>query len=179
MLYDDKTGRITINGRRLPVSNKVFFQSNLILLPQLIDYVVSLTEGPGVMDLYSGVGTFSAYLEDRFDVTAVEINKFCLSLAKSHLKNTQFFTSPVEKWKTSQKVDTIIVDPPRTGLERSVPALISSFGAQRLIYVSCFLPTLKRDLGRLKALGWSVEKARLFDFYPNSPHVECVILMSR
>ncbi|MBO7349080.1 MAG: class I SAM-dependent RNA methyltransferase, partial [Spirochaetales bacterium] len=63
VLYDDKTGWITVGDKRLPVSNKVFFQSNPMLLPKLIDYVVSLTQGPSVMDLYSGVGTFSAFLE--------------------------------------------------------------------------------------------------------------------
>lgn len=183
VLYGNKTGKITITAagktRSLSVSNSVFFQSNLLLLPAMIEEIVSNTEGESVMDLYSGVGTFSAFLEDTHRVTAVEINKNCLALAKTHLKNTRFFTSPVEKWKTSEKVDTIIVDPPRTGLDKSVPALISTFGAKRLIYVSCYLPTLARDLERLKALGWTVEKARMFDFYPNTPHLECVVMMSK
>ena len=180
VLYDDKTGWITINGRRLPVSNKVFFQSNLILLPQLIDYVVSLTEGPGVMDLYSGVGTFSAYLEDRFDVTAVEINRFCLSLAKSHLRNTECFTSPVEKWNPkTREVDTVIVDPPRVGLDKKVPDMIASWNPKRIVYVSCYPPTMHRDIQRLTQLGYKADTLKLFDFYPQTPHVETVVLMSR
>ena len=108
VLYDDRTGRITVKDRVLPVTSGVFFQSNPGLLPAMIDYVVSLTEGPKVMDLYSGVGTFSAFLEDRYDVTAVEINKACLSLARMHLKKTSFFTSPVEKWNPKvNAVDTV------------------------------------------------------------------------
>ena len=180
VLYDDRTGWITVGDRRLPVSNKVFFQSNPVLLPKLIDYVVSLTEGPDVMDLYSGVGTFSAFLEDRFNVTAVEINKYCLSLAKSHLKHTQFFTSPVENWNPkTRKVDTVIVDPPRVGLDRKVPDMIASWNPKRIIYVSCFAPTLHRDVQRLAELGYRMESLRIFDFYPNTPHVETVVLMSR
>ena len=180
VLYDDKTGWITVNGRRLPVSNKVFFQSNLILLPQLIDYVVSLTEGSSVMDLYSGVGTFSAYLEDKFDVTAVEINKFCLSLAKSHLRNTEFFTSPVEKWNPkTRKVDTVIVDPPRVGLDKKVPDMIASWNPKRIVYVSCYPPTMHRDIQRLTQLGYKADTLKLFDFYPQTPHVETVVLMSK
>ncbi len=184
VLYGSGTGHITIEAasqkRVLPVSNSVFFQSNLELLPRMIEEVVSLTEGADVMDLYSGVGTFSAFLEDRFNVTAVEMNKYCLSLAKQHLKNTQFFTSAVEKWKgTHRIVDTVIVDPPRTGLDKTVPALITSFSPSRIVYVSCFQTTLMRDLERFKALGWKVEQGRLFDFYPNTPHLECVVLMSR
>lgn len=180
VLYDEKTGWITIGNRRLPVSNRVFFQSNPILLPKLIDYVVSLTQGPSVMDLYSGVGTFSAFLEDRFDVTAVEINKHCLSLAKQHLKNTRFFTSPVEKWNPkTTKVDTVIVDPPRVGLDKAVPQMIASWKPERIIYVSCYPPTQHRDIRRLVELGYKAQSIKLFDFYPQTPHVETVILMSR
>ena len=180
VLYDERTGWITVGDRRLPVSNKVFFQSNPILLPKLIDYVVSLTQGPSVMDLYSGVGTFSAFLEDRFDVTAVEINKFCLSLAKQHLKKTHFFTSPVEKWNPKvDKVDTVIVDPPRVGLDKAVPQMIASWQPSRIIYVSCYAPTLHRDCMRLAQLGYKLESVRMYDFYPQTPHVESVVLMSR
>ena len=180
VLYDDRTGRITVNGRGLPVSNKVFFQSNLILLPKLIDYVVSLTEGPSVMDLYSGVGTFSAYLEDKFDVTAVEINKYCLSLAKSHLRNTEFFTSPVEKWNPrKRRVDTVIVDPPRVGLDKKVPDMIASWNPTRIVYVSCYPPTMHRDILRLTQLGYKADTLKVFDFYPQTPHVETVALMDR
>ena len=179
VLYDDRTGWITVGDRTLPVSNKVFFQSNPILLPKLIDHVVSLTEGPDVMDLYSGVGTFSAFLEDRFNVTAVEINKYCLSLAKSHLKRTQFFTSPVEKWNPkARKVDTVIVDPPRVGLDRKVPEMIASWNPKRIIYVSCFAPTLHRDCLRLEQFGYKVKSVRMYDFYPQTSHIETVILLT-
>lgn len=180
VLYGKETGWITVAGRRLPVSNDVFFQSNLILLPSLVDYVKENVQGRYVMDLYSGVGTFAAFLEDDYDVTAVEINRKCLSLAKMHLKKTRFFTSPVEKWNArKQKVDTVIVDPPRVGLDSKVPQMLSSFDASTIIYISCYLPTQLRDLERLKALGYSATKARLFDFYPNTPHTETVVMMSR
>ena len=178
VLYDERVGWITVGDRRLPVSNKVFFQSNLILLPKLIDYVSSMVKGPSVMDLYSGVGTFSAYLEDKYDVTAVEINKACLSLARMHLKRTSFFTSPVEKWNPKVRgVDTVIVDPPRVGLDKKVPEMIASWKPERIIYVSCFAPTLHRDVQRLAELGYRMESLRIFDFYPNTPHVETVVLL--
>ena len=178
VLYDDRTGWITVGDRRLPVSNKVFFQSNLILLPKMIDYVVSLAEGPAVMDLYSGVGTFSAFLEDKFDVTAVEINKACLSLAHKHLKKTNFFTSPVEKWNPKvSKVDTVIVDPPRVGLAKAVPQMIASWNPKRIVYVSCYAPTIHRDVKRLEELGYKAQSLKIFDFYPQTPHVETVVIL--
>lgn len=179
VLYNEKTGWITVGDRRLPVSNNVFFQSNLVLLPKMIDYVVSLVQGPKVMDLYSGIGTFSAYLEDQYEVTAVEINKFCLALAKSHLKKTKFFTSPVEKWNPkSRAVNTVIVDPPRVGLDKNVPAMIASWNPERIIYVSCYAPTQHRDIKRLKELGYKTQSLKMFDFYPQTPHVETVVLLT-
>lgn len=180
VLYGSDMGWVTVKGKRLPVSGDVFFQSNLILLPELMDYVVENVTGRNVMDLYSGVGTFSAFLEDDHNVTAVEINKKCLSMAKQHLKTTRFFASPVEKWNPKKtSVDTVIVDPPRTGLDKNVPQMIASWAPQTIIYVSCYLPTQARDLNRFKELGYKILRARMFDFYPQTPHVETVVMMSR
>lgn len=180
VLYNNDTAWITVKDKKLPVSNDVFFQSNLILLPKLIDYVVENVSGKYVMDLYSGVGTFSAFLEDKYSVTAVEMNKKCLSLAKMHLKNTKFFASAVEKWNPKiQKTDTVIVDPPRVGLEKNVPSMIASWKPSTIIYVSCYLPTQLRDIKRFIDLGYKPVKARLYDFYPHTNHLETVVLMSR
>lgn len=180
VLFGDGISHITINGHALPVGNKVFFQSNLKLLPYLIEYVVSCVQGPKVMDLYSGVGTFSAYLEDKYEVVAVEMNKNCLDLAKKHLKKTTFFTSPVEKWSPKKRgVDTVIVDPPRVGLAKEVPAMIASWAPSRIVYVSCYPPTLHRDVQRCETLGYKAQSIKLFDFYAQTPHVETVVLMSK
>lgn len=180
VVYKDQMGWVTVNDKKLPVAGDVFFQSNRLLLPQLIDYVVSHVAGKYVMDLYAGVGTFSAFLEDKYTVTAVEINKRCLSLAKQHLKNTNFFASPVEKWNPKkQHVDTVIVDPPRVGLDKTVPSLIASFNPSTVIYVSCYLPTMLRDLKQFQSLGYTIRTAKLFDFYPHTSHVETVVLMSK
>ncbi len=180
VLYGSGLSHITINGHSLPVSNQVFFQSNLKLLPYLIDYVASCVQGPNVMDLYSGVGTFSAYLEDKYDVVAVEMNKNCLDLAKRHLKKTTFFTSPVEKWRPKTKgVDTVIVDPPRVGLAKEVPAMIASWNPSLIIYVSCYPQTLHRDVQRFETMGYKARSLKMFDFYAQTPHVETVVLMSR
>ena len=180
VVYQDNVGWVTVADKKLPVSGDVFFQSNRILLPQMISYITDNVVGQNVMDLYSGVGTFSAFLEDTHNVVAVEINKKCLSLARQHLKHTEFFTSPVERWNPKRKnVDTVIVDPPRVGLDRNVPSMITSWQPERIIYVSCYLNTMLRDLDRFKALGYTATTACLFDFYPNTPHTETVVLMSR
>lgn len=178
-LLGDGTGHVTIRGRRLPLSNGSFFQSNLSLLPEMIEHVVANVTGPRVMDLYSGIGVFSAFVEDRFETLAVERDRRCLSLAKSHLKKTRFFTDSVEDFNLPSGYDTIIVDPPRVGLDPKVPAMLARSGAKKIIYVSCDSVTMARDCRRLRELGYSLSSLRLFEFYPQTSHVETVVLMSR
>ena len=80
--------------------------------------------------------------------------------------------------KISINVDTVIVDPPRVGLAKGVPSIISSLGASRIIYVSCDSITASRDLA-IFAKAYSVVSARLFDFYPGSSHEETVFILDR
>lgn len=176
-LLGDGTGHVTILGRRLPLSNGSFFQSNLSLLPEMIEYVVSNVTGVKVMDLYSGIGVFSAFVEDRFETLAVERDRRCLNLARSHLKRTRFFTDSVEDFSLPSGYDTVIVDPPRVGLDPKVPAMLARSGARKIIYVSCDSVTMARDVSRLRSLGYRLGKVRLFDFYPQTHHVETVVLM--
>ena len=132
------------------------------------------------MDLYSGVGTFSALFENSDkELIAVERQKECLRLSEKNAPSAKSITDDVFKFasKTKTKVDTVIVDPPRTGLDKGVPELIMSFEPERIIYVSCDSVTLSRDLPMFK--GYKPVLARVFDFYPGSSHVETVVLMSK
>lgn len=166
---------ITINGRTLMVSANVFFQSNPILLSQLITYVTSKIDSDSVMDLYSGVGTFSAFLPKG--TIAVEKQRDCLSLSKINAPEAISFTGEVENWgkKNKEKVDIVVVDPPRTGLYESVPKLIKKFGAKKIIYISCNPVTLSRDIKALQEIGYRAEEVKVFDFYPHTHHVESVV----
>ena len=86
----------------------------------------------------------------------------------------------MEKWNPKvSKVDTVIVDPPRVGLDKAVPQMIASWNPKRIVYVSCFAPTMHRDVKRLAELGYEPRSLRIFDFYAQTPHVETVVLMSR
>ena len=75
------------------------------------------------------------------------------------------------------KPDTVIVDPPRVGLDSTVPSLISSWSPERIIYVSCNPVTASRDL--VKFAGYKLKKVKVFDFYPASGHVEAVFIIHR
>lgn len=174
---DDKVYHIRVNNVSLPVTNKVFFQSNIKALEKLINFIIPFFDESPILDLYSGIGTFSAFLENNHKMIAVEQNKFCLQLAKMHLKNTKFYTAPVEKWHNNTDVYQAIVDPPRTGLAKNVPDLLKKWKIKTLVYVSCSSATFARDIKRLEKVGYKLKILRLFDFYPNTSHMETVAVL--
>ena len=173
---------LTLDGHRFMVTNDVFFQSNPFVLPVMAKYVASKAEGAFVMDLYSGVGTFSAFLaQPGRKVIAVERDPKCLRLAKQNVPDCEFYTSAVENWAKgpTYPIDTVVVDPPRVGLEVSVPSLIASFKPKRIIYVSCNSVTLARDLQRLRKEGYTLVEARMFDLYVQTFHHEVVAILEK
>ncbi|MFA5447668.1 MAG: class I SAM-dependent RNA methyltransferase [Sphaerochaeta sp.] len=178
----DKEITIEAGGRHFTLSSMVFFQSNVTLLGAMGEYVSFLVEGERVMDLYSGVGTFSAFLDQEGrSVTAVERQKQCLNFARRNAPHATFYTESAESWAQRQRggVDTVIVDPPRVGLNATLPPLIASWNPSRVIYVSCDEASLARDVQRFVALGYSVQSLRLFDLYPQTFHTESVVLLTR
>ena len=125
----DKAVSITVGNMEYYVSAAVFFQSNPGLLERLLSFVHENAEGDSIMDLYSGVGTFSALFEGTGKrVWAVERDKRCLTLSRKNAPSALSFTADVASWsrKSGRKVDTVIVDPPRTGLGKESAELISS-----------------------------------------------------
>lgn len=178
----DEVVRVSVDGHPFSISAQVFFQSNLQVLPDLVRFVSEHAYGNRVMDLYSGVGTFSSFLvQEGRSVVAVESQRECLSLAKSNVPTLTFFTDKVELWAKKQKVkvDTVVVDPPRTGLDGGIPSLIASWQAQRIIYVSCDSVSLARDLHRFTQQGYTVAKVKVFDLYPQTFHQEVVVILDR
>ena len=170
----------SVNNIKYHVSANVFFQSNLFVLPKLFDFVRENVVGNKIMDLYSGVGTFSALFEGSGkSVIAVERQKECLRLSEKNAPSARSITDDVFKFasKTKTKVDTVIVDPPRVGLDKGVPELIMSFEPKRIIYISCDSVTLSRDLPKFDK--YKPTLARVFDFYPGSSHIETAIVLSR
>ncbi len=180
--FGDEVVTATVDGHRFSVTANVFFQSNLILLPSLVRYVSEHVQGCLVMDLYSGVGTFSSFLatENRL-LIAVERQMECLALAKRNVPGLEVYSDRVELWAKKQRrqVDTVVVDPPRTGLEDGLPALIASWKAKRVIYVSCDSVTLGRDLQRFTVQGYTVSTVKVFDLYPQTFHQEVVVILDR
>ena len=81
--------------------------------------------------------------------------------------------------RTHDRPATIIVDPPRTGMSRDALSGAIALGPRRIIYVSCDVATLARDARRLVDAGFHVGRADAFDLFPNTPHVETVVVFDR
>jgi 23S rRNA (uracil1939-C5)-methyltransferase len=178
--FGDEPVECTVDGHRFLVSARVFFQGNRSLLGSMGSFVDRHCIGDSVMDLYSGVGTFASFLQrEGRSVVAVERDGKCLSLARRNVPAASFFTDSVEKWakKSRSAVDTVVVDPPRTGLEASVPALVAGWKPRRIIYVSCNSVTLARDLQRFSDHGYTARVLKVFDLYPQTFHQEMGVVL--
>ena len=103
----------------------------------------------------------------------------CLELSKKNAPSAISFTDDCARWgkNKGKHVDTVIVDPPRTGLDRDVISLLEEWKPERIIYISCNPVTASRDLALFSS--YYPIKAKVFDCYPGSSHVETVVLMSR
>ena len=161
-----------------------FFQANRFLLPALVSAVMDAVPSTGpVIDLYAGVGLFAVSLAalGRSGIVAVEGEPSSgADLAENASQfpgAVRVFTESVERFLADvarPPAGTLIVDPPRTGISRAAMSSVSSYGARRIVYVSCDPATMARDARRLVDAGYSLETFQAFDLFPNTPHVESV-----
>jgi 23S rRNA (uracil1939-C5)-methyltransferase len=77
-----------------------------------------------------------------------------------------------------KRPDLVVLDPPRTGAGKAVTRSLVELGAQRIRYVSCDPATMARDLPALIGAGYRIEEAHLFDLFPQTFHIESVMLLA-
>jgi len=183
---DERDLAITLNGRRILFSVGCFFQSNLGVLSKLISWVQEDMDGAAAADLYCGVGLFASFLSERFArVICVESSATSISFARKNVPGAahEFYPMGVEQWASTasarQPLDAAVVDPPRAGLGQEVRTWLQEKGPPTLRYVSCNPVTLARDLGGLVSAGYRIDDLRLFDFYPQTAHIEAAVKLSR
>lgn len=158
-----------------------FFQANRYLLPSLVSAVCNYVTGGPILDLYAGVGLFAVTLASlgSDEITAVErdviARKDLTQNAKGTRRKIQVVGTSVERFLTgsSQRIPgTVIVDPPRAGLSKTVLERLVQRQAASIVYVSCDVATFARDVGRFRQAGYAVERIQAFDMFPNSAHIE-------
>jgi 23S rRNA (uracil1939-C5)-methyltransferase len=186
------TDVLAIGDARLKFRRHVlaFFQGNRYLLRDLVAHVTDrIPLGTQLVDLYAGAGLFSvaAAVVRGASVAAVEGDRFAADdlVANGAVSGGQVVTTKgsVETFvarKTGMpNIETILVDPPRTGMAREALEDMLRIKASRLIYVSCDVATLARDSRRIVDAGYAIDRADAFDLFPNTPHVETVVVFDR
>jgi len=193
-------GKIKLLDKDITLDAGMFFQSNCAMLEKLILELRKIAETADrtlpMADLYCGVGTFALFLGDLFPhVVLAEENKSAVSLARENLRgiNAEFFALRDSEWPKTifkeqragnreQKADLfgfVVVDPPRGGLAPKLADALAKDGPPVLAYVSCGAASFARDSKVLIDGGYKISGLMMFDFYPQTAHVESLAVFTR
>jgi 23S rRNA (uracil1939-C5)-methyltransferase len=177
--------RYRTQGYEYQVSAGAFFQVNRYLVDELVSVVTGNASGDVALDLYAGVGLFSAALAQSFHhIFSVEASQTSHGdLVQNVPANVKAAGARTEDYLRNRPVrkrpDLVVLDPPRTGAGKVVIRSLVELGALRVRYVSCDPATLARDTAPLLAAGYHIEEAHLFDLFPQTFHIESVMLLAR
>lgn len=182
-----------LSGMYFNISSKSFYQINPIQTKKLYDKAIELaeiSETDNVIDLYCGTGTIGLLASHKAKkVIGIEIVPAAIEDAKVNAKNNgvnniEFICADAKKGAQmlidrNEKVDVVIVDPPRKGCDQKTIDAINTFNPKRLVYVSCDPATLARDVERLGAYGYKPQVIQPVDMFPLTSHVETVCLLKK
>lgn len=177
----------TINDLKYKVSYDSFFQVNEQVIGLIISYINDLI--PNVkkaLDLYCGVGTIGIALSHKFrELYGVEIVENAVGNARenallNNIVNAKYICGKVENVLDylPSDLNLIILDPPRSGLDKKTKEFILKTETKYLVYISCEPLTMARDLDVLKE-KYDIQIIQAFDMFPYTEHVECVCVLNR
>lgn len=180
---------LTLDDKTLRLLPRSFFQLNTEQAIHLYDLVAQWTPKSNVLvEAYSGIGAISLFVKDQAkEIIGIESIQDAVDNANENAKlnnaeHVSFLCADAGKAlkEIVQKktVDTLIVDPPRTGLNTEMKDTILSASIQNIIYVSCNPATLGKDLKQLQQC-YNIKKVQPIDMFSQTPHVETVALLSR
>ncbi len=190
-----------IGNVKYQISPLSFYQVNPVQTEKLYGLALEYADLKGdetVWDLYCGIGTISLFLAQKAkQVYGVEIVPQAIDDAKENAKinaidNAEFFVGKAEEVLPeyyaeyerehngeTAHADVIVVDPPRKGCDETLLETIVKMQPEKVVYVSCDSATLARDLKYLCANGYEIRMCRGVDQFPQSVHVETVVLLSQ
>ena len=177
--------RETVFGHQLQVSQRSFWQSHEFapeILTALLREHVQL--GDHVLDLYGGVGLFTAAVLDLIgpdgSVDLIESSLTATADARRNfegLGNVKIWTGDVDAGLSKViGADLVVLDPPREGAGKEVLTKIAALLPRTIVYVACDPAALARDCRYLEEMGWQMRSLRAFDLFPMTHHVECVAI---
>ena len=176
-----------LSNYKYVISPNSFFQINkeqtINLYNKIKEYLG--TNNNNILDLYCGSATIGIYISKcAKKITGIEINSSSIKDAYDNLKinninNIELLEGKVSNLlKTNNKYDAIIVDPPRSGLDKITKKTLLTINSPKIIYISCNPITLARDIKDLSN-NYKVQEITLFDMFPNTYHVETVMILEK
>lgn len=192
--YEERFFRIQILGDSLITSSKGFFQNNLAvteLLVQTVSEWIAAVKPRLFLDLFSGMGLFSLLsARDVPEIICVEESGASLEALKMNIEEQKRAGIIIQEGRVENIYATlsrerslfgsvVLMDPPRQGLERKLAMDLSRSDAARIIYISCDIPSLERDLKWILSGGhYQVESIVPFDMFPKTKHIEAAVLLT-
>ena len=179
-----------ILGLRFQISPFSFFQTNTFGAEKLYSMVREFAgdiDDKVVFDLYSGTGTIAQIMAPvakkviGIEIVEEAVEKAGQNAKLNNLDNVEFIAGDVLKAvdELNEKPDLIVIDPPRDGIHPKAINKIIDFNPDTFVYVSCNPITLVRDLKIFVERGYKIEKAKLMDQFPRTPHVEVIVKLER
>ena len=177
-------------GLEFKITPFSFFQPNSkgaeVLYETVREYIGDI-DNQVVFDLFSGTGTIGQVLAPvAKKVIGVEIIEEAVEAAKENavrngLSNCRFIAGDVFKVldEIEEKPDVIVLDPPRDGIHPKALPKILNYGVDKIVYISCKMTSLARDLEMMQLAGYRVEKMTAVDQFCETVHVETVVLLSQ
>lgn len=182
----------TIGGLQFKISSRSFWQVNPEGTKKIYDKVKEYSQLTGkevVLDIYCGTGSIGLYLaKGAGKIIGIESNPSAVRDAQDNaclngIANAEFHVGRAEdvlpKMVADLAADVVILDPPRKGCDAALLEAVVKVHPKRIVYVSCNLATLARDLKILEEKGYLAQEVQPIDMFPHTNHVECVTLMSK
>lgn len=193
LLYGKETITDRLLGNTYEISPQSFYQVNTEMAEKLYQTAIDfsdLSADDVVIDAYSGIGTIGLSFADKVKaVYGVEIIPEAVANAQKNAKrngitNAHYIAATaeeaMEKWRQDGITPSVIlVDPPRKGLTESFITASVAMAPEKITYISCNPATMARDIKLYEELGYRIQKVQPVDLFPQTHHVECVVLLQR
>lgn len=179
-----------IGNKKYIIKRNSFFQVNYDISTRMYDKVKGVIvkeKSKNVLDLYCGTGTIGIYISDVVSkITGIEVVSDAIEAANvnkkiNNVENIEFILGKVEDkldFISNNNIDTIIVDPPRSGLHKKVIPILEKISPKTIIYVSCNPITMARDINLLSN-NYELVEVTPYDMFPNTYHVETVCVLKK
>ncbi|MGM5480900.1 MAG: 23S rRNA (uracil(1939)-C(5))-methyltransferase RlmD [Nanobdellota archaeon] len=174
-----------LDGIRLRISPYSFYQSNTEVTKRIFSRIKEFTSG-NVVDLCCGVGAIGLFVASHTkSLVGLEVVDDAICLARENAKlngvdDALFFTGDMKTLPdiAPLEIDTLIIDPPRSGLTKKVVKKILALAPDRIVYMSCNPKTQKLDLDMLLEDGeYEVKELEGYDMFTHTPHVETLLVL--